>query len=200
MDKISTEFTEIQNRKKEMSPLCYFSRASLKLREWDVLSSACHLLEQSGEVSPVYASEQESPDFEIYGADELPSGYVEITEALRPDYRRGIFWPDDAKPDAPKYYDVEPPLDEPWKPLRKCICAKAKKDYPKGTWLIVYFDISSTSFRESCIPFGDRLLPEHIRKPFKRLQKFERVLILSCDMSCLVELHPSPRLILDQKT
>jgi len=202
MNDIANKLKDINKTKFENGVSKYFSREKLKFREWEVLGVIQSLLISAGCDAPSHAVESERPDFATYSPDGLPWAPVEITEILRPDYKRGEFYKCDALSDPPSPYHVPQELDEPWAQLRSQItnkASKASKYYPPETILMVYFDIGRSSFKDRRTPINEMLLKEHKREPFLNLAEFSRVLILTADMKSLVQLHPTAKTIVPDK-
>lgn len=195
---ILAKFKEVQARKATIEGPEYYQRRELKFREWDILTRVCFLLNRAGLAHPKYAAEHERPDFETFEDGGTPSWPVEITEVLRPDDRRGEFWKSDPFRNGPIYFAPEP-LNDIWMPLRVAITSKSTREYPKGTSLFVYFDISLSSFSNWETPFEEQLLHEHTIKPFNDITAFGSVYVLSSDMNKLIQLHPQARTIIGTK-
>ncbi|MDP1588299.1 MAG: hypothetical protein Q8M07_11180 [Prosthecobacter sp.] len=153
------------------------------------------MLNRAGIPHPKYATKNECPDFETFENGGNPSWPVEITEVLRPDYRRGDFWKSDPFRNGPINFEPEP-LEDIWRQFRVAITSKSTCMYPKGTSLFVYFDISLGSFSNWGTPFEEQLLQEHSIKPFGDITAFGSVYVLSSDMNKLVQLHPQARTII----
>lgn len=187
---VLAKYNEVQTRKSKMDGPGYYQRKELKFREWDILTRVCWLLAEAGQDYPKYAIESESPDFLTFSEDKSPSWTIEITEVLRPDYRRGEFWKSDPFKNGPQYFRPEP-LNDVWKPLREAICSKSARGYSQNTSLFIYFDISLGSFSDWETSFEEQLLNEHLAKPFERVDCFGGVFVLSSDMKRLVKIHPA---------
>jgi len=179
----------------------FFSNEHKKDREWQVLGAVRRLLVAGGrgQDAPVFAEANEPPDFVAYisnaANEEKRRVYVEVVDVLKPGYKRDEFHKDDAKPNAPERYEVDPPLANPWEPLRQEIKKKALKHYERPILLIVYHTLPRCCFKARHGPFHSQILDEHRREPFVGVEAFDRALILNCDMQSLVELHPHPETI-----
>jgi hypothetical protein len=190
MINIQEKSSQVEALRSEIGAVKFFSNKFKKLREWQVLCATESLLRQAGEYAPRFAAESESPDFILYGhGSEL--SYAEVVEAIRPDYLRNKFHKEDAQLETPRFYDVDPPLTDPWSTLRCEISKKA----PAATTLIAYYDLPRSTFRAWDVPFNELLLGEHATRPFQGVGSFERVLVLNCDMKSLIELAPQARTI-----
>jgi hypothetical protein len=189
MTNIQEQFSEIEATKLQIGAVAFFSDKYKKTREWQVLGAVQSLLLAAGEQAPVYADESESPDFITFNAAGEPWFNAEIVEILLPGYRRHLFHKKDAKLKPQRSYDIEPPMADPWSPLRETIKRKAEKRYGRAIALLVYYDIGRFAFRDWTRPFNEQLLAAHAAEPFVGVGKFDRVLILNCDMRSLVELQ-----------
>ncbi|MEP6668796.1 MAG: hypothetical protein ABJF10_06575 [Chthoniobacter sp.] len=199
MHDIETEYIRVRQILDQIGGAAFFSREHKKSREWYVLGAVRQLLLHAGRDFPTLAEESEAPDFRAYHADGCVWAPIEIVEVLPPDYKRHAHYKEVEQGRRSAYYVVGPPLQSPWEPLRKQITEKAHKRYPKGTCLIVYHDIGRLSFSDPSTPFHERLLAEHAVSPFIGLGSFARVLILSSEMECLVQLHPITETLVSDK-
>jgi len=190
MIEIAAQFNYIESTKFEIGGPAFFSREHKKTREWQVLGALQKLLIQGNTDFPVYAQEQEEPDFLTFSDDSNIWSPVEIVEVLRPDYERQKFHKEDAAREKPYFFEPPDPLDYPFEPLRQVISKKASKAYARDTSLVIYYDIGKMSFNEWDIPFQERLFREHESQAFNDVSVFKRVLIMSSDFECLVEMHP----------
>ena len=117
---------------------------------------------------------------------------------LPPGYRRNEVHKINTAPGAPLYHPVDDPLDAPWESLRDCIAKKATKVYANATTLLVYYDIGIWAFVDWDIPFHLRLFGENERRAFVTNSAFERIFVLSANMKFLVQLSPSPLVIIPE--
>lgn len=191
MRKIRDEFTRIESSKGDLGGSSFFSRAHKKFREWHVLGAVQRILAGQNFDHPVYATEEEEPDFLTFRADHSVWSPVEIVEVLRPDYRRQDFHKKLADRKAPNSLRPLVRLKEPFAPLRTQLAKKAGKKYATQSTLFVYFDIGRLSFDDWTTPFHTQLVREHLRQPFDGADSFKRVLVTSSDFESLVELHPN---------
>lgn len=196
MPDIEREYHRVAALLRRSDPVEFFSSAHKKSREWYVLGAVQQLLFRAGLDAPTFADESETPDFYTYRANGCSWSPIEIVEVLRPDYRRHASFKDAAQPDAPEYSECPPPLDLPWEPMRKQISDKARKGYPIETSLVVYHDIGRMSFPDWNTKFHEQLLAEHEATPFAGVELFSRVYVLSSDMTCLIQLHPTAETII----
>ncbi len=196
MRNIEAEYKQICQAVDQVSGVSFYSSDHKKTREWHILGAVCQLLPTAGFDAPTTAAEGEAPDFLTYRADGSEWAPIEIVEVLMPGRKRHAFYKQAAQPDAPDFYHMPPPLEQPWEPLRKQVISKARKNYPAGTCLVVYHNIGRISFPDCTTPFHDQLIAEHAKLPFDGLGSFGRVLILSSDMQCLVQLHPAAATII----
>jgi hypothetical protein len=195
MIRIDSQYSEVEKARRKDGAIKFFSNKQKKNREWQVLGALQRQLLASSLDAPVFAVEQESPDFSTYTEDKTFLSFVEVVEVIRPNYRRNHFFKERARPDAPVFFDVDPPLSDLWTPLREGISKKALKGYQRPISLAVYYDIPRSCFPDWSKPFDEYLLDEHKLKPFADLASFDRVFVLYCDQRGLVELHPTPTAI-----
>lgn len=192
MREIKAEFERIQSDKYSVGWREFFSRKHKRSREWDVLGALQKLLRAARHDAPEFALESETADFYTFHSDGSPSALVEIVEILPPGYKRQdrykrgseepLFWVIRGHPDR---------IKQPWLGLRRQILSKAKKPYPSGTCLVAYFDIGRMSFDDWTTPFHEQLFVGHTSHNFEGVEAFSRVLVISSDMKCLVQLAPS---------
>lgn len=198
MQSISEEFLRIESTKYDLGGAAFFSDAHKKTREWQVLGAVQKLLRAANMQAPVYAEEQEAPDFRAYTENRNLWAPIEIVEILPPDYQRHAFHKRDASSDTPRIYDVPPALKDPWEPLRQQLRKKSAMGYAGSAALIIYYDIGKFAFEDWDTSFPQQLLAEHSRQPFFGLSSFARVLVLGADMETLVQLSPELLVIADQ--
>ena len=146
MRDIETEYNRVRQTNHQIGGVAFFSSEHKKSREWHVLGAVQQLLLQAGLDAPTSADESETPDFHTYDSDGRAWASIEIVEVLRPDYKRHSSYKAAARPNAPAFYELPPPLEFPWEPMRKQIRDKARKNYPTGICLVVYHDIGRMSF------------------------------------------------------
>jgi len=170
----------------------FFSRKNSDFREWLILCTICDRLRQSGESPPLYAKKTEGSDFLLKDTNNSEFG-CEVTEALRPGYRRDDYWKRVESAGGSLSEEIEPLVLQPWNPLRNILLKKSAKPYAKSSWLLIVFNIGRFHMLDFESPFHDQILSEHGREPFSSLSEFKRVLVLSADFSCLVELFPEER-------
>lgn len=195
MLEIEVEFNRVASSIRQIGGVAFFSSTHKKSREWHVLGAVRKLLLQADLDAPSFADEGEAPDFHTFVANGRVWAPIEIVEVLRPDYKRHASYKAAAKPDAPPFYVLPPPLEAPWEPMRKQIGDKARKGYSAETCLVVYHNIGRMSFPDLDRPFHEQLLAEHASTPFAGVRSFSRVLVLTSDMKCLVQLHPEAETI-----
>ena len=201
MEEIATRYAQVKQAMSKMDGATLFSNAGKDFCEWDTLGTIQQLLLSAGRVAPTFACKGEAPDFRTYLANREPWDPFEITDVLRPGYKMHEFHKLASRPNAPMFdsHEGRDVLEHPWEPLRERITAKSHKTYPAGTCLAVYYNIMLMRFPDMDTPFHHQLLAEHTRVSFADLARFGRVLILDSAMQCLVQLHPSPSMIVPDR-
>ena len=98
------------------------------------------------------------PDFQTYLHP--TSGYwlIEVTEVLRPGYRRGQFHRD-AERSGKRIHDIPAPHPKPWSTFRDVLRKKLSKSYSVGTSLLIYDDMTASDF-PNYLPWQERVLQE----------------------------------------
>ncbi len=189
--KIKSAYWRMKSIRSQITSVSFFSDKHKKTREWLVLGAVQELLLKGGADAPVLAQEHEAPDFRTFNDDGSPWADIEIVEVLRPGYRRHKFYKTTGSLGAVPYEKTQPLLPDPWKPMREVLRRKVTKNYGSEVCLVVYFDIGRMSFEDLDTPFDKQLVREHAQEPFRDLDAFKRVLILSSDLASLVELSPA---------
>lgn len=205
MKSISSEVVAVRGRMRGTSAGEFFGdRRNESDWEWLMLGNALSLLKEAGEEVPEFAVKQESPDFLTFRTSGETFAGVEVTEVVRPDYRRNRFHQDEEK-SGRKFRAIPPPHPTPWKSLAQTLIKKFGKTYGRGTWLLLYldlarsdfYDINSADFEK---PWETTVMEEMSVWPRKDAESidlsrspFDRILIMSADCSGLMEV--SPRLV-----
>jgi hypothetical protein len=194
---VADEFARVEASRRKWGAAAYHSGKHKDDREWHVLGAMCGLMRKAGWNAPSNARKGESPDFECFSDAEgkLQWGCVEVAEVLAPGYRKHEFHTRDARPGAPRFYPVGPPLKDPWEPLRECIAKKVRKKYARSSTLLVHYDIGSGAFDDWGTPFDIRVLRENDKQPFSAPGALLGLLVMNCDMQSLIQLTPSPLVV-----
>jgi hypothetical protein len=184
---IATEFHAIDLQKDNIGGLAFFSNRYKRSREWHVLGSMQRLLKTRSNDIPEFAEESVSPDFMTYRSDGSRWHPVEITEVLRPEYRRHEYY-QKTRDNGPTISFLPPPLERPWEELQKRISNKAHVEYDRPTCLLIYLSLWLFDFPTWSKPVQDQLVDQHKKEPFRDVDRFARVLVLTSGMDTLVEL------------
>lgn len=128
--------------------------------EWLILSYLAEILSSVGWPAPEYAQKLNppEPDFQTYLAPGIAFQRIEVTEVLRPDYRRGKFHRDLAK-SGRRVYHIPNPHPEPWSSFLRVLCSKLVKPYSPNASLLIYHDMADSEFSDY-IPWHNRILAE----------------------------------------
>jgi hypothetical protein len=192
---INDEFATVAALDSQTDGSEYFSDKFKAVREWRILCTACDLMIKGGITPPYFAEKTERPDFKLYSIDDKEMGGIEVVEAMAPGYRRHKRFKEALKTGNQKLVPNGPPLADPWLTLRAEILKKAKKNYPPATKLLIYFNISGSSFENWEPSTLSQLIDEHTRSPFEGVGQFREVLILDSGMKNLVQIHPHVKAI-----
>jgi len=197
MDRISDKKSFVSSMKFTWGAVAYFSHEHEDEREWDILGSAAALLEHGNTTRlPTFALKQESPDFMLYDSSRLLIAGCEVTEVLRPGYRRHSFHKDAVFKPPGFQHGIPESIDNQWEPLTKLLRKKALRPYISDSWLLVYYDIGMLETDDWDTPFHERLLAElelnQLQMAEEEYERFHRILILSPNMKSLTEIYPNP--------
>lgn len=184
---IATQFQAIDLQKDKVGGLTFFSNRHKRSREWHVLGSMQRLLKTRSNDFPEFAEESLNPDFMTYKSDGSRWHPVEITEILRPDYRRHEHY-QKTRDNGPIVFYLPPPLKRPWEELQKQISKKALIEYDRATCLLIYLSLWLFDFPTWSKPVHEQLLDQHKKEPFRDIDRFARVFVLTSGMDTLVEL------------
>ena len=184
---ISDRFLAIDSQINDLGALEFFSNRHKRLREWHVLGAMQRLLKGRSQDFPDFAEENLRPDFITYRSDGTPWHPVEITEVLRPGDRRHDRYRQ-ANKGGPRVSFLPPALKRPWDGLQNQISKKAKAGYDRETCLLVYLQIWLFDLPHWSEPVHAQLLTRHEGDPFRDIDKFSRVFVLSSGMHAMVEL------------
>jgi hypothetical protein len=101
------------------------------------------------------------PDYKLYTQLDVTPTPVEVTELLDPGRKRDdeykLAWETATRTGdyLPGEFPPDPPADYDWQLIagaRTLFCKKFSKDYPEGTWLVVYFNPTLfTAFQEDTL-------------------------------------------------
>jgi len=191
MRDIASEFDTIEKTKYQIGGPTFFSRSHKKTREWQVLGVTQNILREQGFDYPVYAKEQEKPDFIAYRDDGSIWSRIEIVEILVPGYKRQDYHKKLAQRKHPHFFGRIKPLTEPFAPLREQIAKKSLKPYARDSTLIVYYDIGRLHIEDAHLPFEKLISDEHNRQPLDHINTFRRVLVLNASLDALLEIYPA---------
>src|SRR6266436_1931959 len=113
--RISDERARIDGYKLAVGAAEFFNnRAYDEDFEWLILAYLAEILSSIGRQAPEYAQKLEppNPDFQTYLALGIAFQRIEVTEVLRPGYRRGKFHRELAK-SSQRFYDIPAPHPKP---------------------------------------------------------------------------------------
>jgi hypothetical protein len=161
MKRIADERARIDAYKRSVRTCTFFNdRKYREDLEWLILSYLVTILSATKRPAPEFAEKllPPSPDFQTYSAQRECFRQIEITEVLRPGYRRGQFYRELAKTDK-RYYQIRDPHPQPWTSFRHVLQSKLTKPYPHNSWLLIYHDMSASEFKDFT-PWHERVLGE----------------------------------------
>ena len=190
---ILKKYAELKSAEGSFPKAELFRRHNRKNLEWRILGSVCDLLKIAGLDHPFLAEEKDPPDFVTYREDNSLWSEVEITEVLEPGRKRNEEMNSGMEPVPGYIYPIPPPLKEPFLGLRHAVLEKVKKPYAPNCVLIVYFNIGNCAISYESDKFAPHLQEEVSKQPFDGVGNFKRVLVLSSDMTELVELIAEDR-------
>lgn len=115
--------------------------------EWLILSYLTAALSAAGWEYPEYAEKLHppQPDFQTYIDLATPHRLIEVTEVLRPDYRRAEFHREAARR-GQKIYNIPDPHPQPWSTFCHVLRSKLRKPYARGSSLLIYHDMTASDF------------------------------------------------------
>ena len=128
--------------------------------EWLILSYLTAALSAAGWECPAYAKKLQppQPDFQTFLDPATPHWLVEVSEVLRPDYRRGQFHREAARR-GEKIHDIPDPHPRPWSTFCHVLKSKLRKPYARGSSLLIYHDMTASDFPDYR-PWHERVLEE----------------------------------------
>jgi hypothetical protein len=184
---ISSKFDLIETARANVDATEFFSNSYKRSREWHILGAMQRLLKTNSDDIPEFAEERLRPDFMTFRHDGSPWLPVEITEALRPHDRRHKRYKQ-TKSTGQKLRWLPPPQEKPWETLQEQISKKARMGYSPDTCLIVYFGLWLFDFPTWSEPVHQLLSAQHKSMPFRDINSFSRVFVLTSGMDAMVEL------------
>jgi hypothetical protein len=128
--------------------------------EWLILSYLSDALSVTGLQAPELAEKLSppDPDFQTYIRGGESFQRIEVTEVLRPDYRRGAFHREMAQR-GQRFYDIPDPHPEPWSSFCQALRNKLRKPYSSSSSLLIYHDMPDSEFPDFS-PWHERILGE----------------------------------------
>lgn len=165
--------------------------------EWLILSYLTRILTLAGQLSPEYAEKLSppAPDFQTYLASDTPFRRIEVTEVLRPDYRRGEVHSQRAK-SSQRFYDVSDPHSQPWSSFHRVLRAKLAKPYALNSWLLIYHDMPASEFADFS-PWHERVrralctwTNDSATTCDITASHYESIYVVDCNGEGAVRLHP----------
>jgi hypothetical protein len=197
--RIADERTRIDNYEGSISDEDFFNDRRYKEDlEWLTLAYLVDILSSVGWLVPEYAMKIEGdgqPDFQTYLTPNVPHRKVEVTEVLRPGYKRGAFYRSQAAR-GQKMYQIGGPHPEPWSSFRTVLSSKLDKPYSDGAWLLVYHDMGYSDFQDGQ-KWHERTLV-HLRKWTSDSKttcditrsRYENIFVIDSSGQGAVRLHP----------
>jgi hypothetical protein len=173
---ISEERARIDAYKHSVGGARFFNdRAFREDFEWLILSYLTSALSAAGWKYPEYAEKlpPPAPDFQTYLTRDLPSSPIEITEVLRPGYRRGAFHRKAAQ-SGERIHNIPNPHPQPWSSFLSVLRKKLAKSYSGHSSLLIYHDMADSEFPEHA-PWHERL--------FARLRTWTYESDCTCDLT-----------------
>lgn len=158
--------------------------------EWWVLGKVIKILQERAKEQPVYAKKADPPNADFITFDKQKNNFksVEITEIMPPERKRTLEYTTE------NFRNRNNPNVGLWLQLKDRLKNKLLKDYGKGCWLFIYFNIKYGDIT----PYGywERGLKYHFdtwinanQLSFKNC-KYEKILILDSKGEGLVSLFP----------
>jgi hypothetical protein len=165
--------------------------------EWLILSYLTGALEAAGWETPEYAQKLDppEPDFMVFVNPSVPYRRVEVSEVLRPDYRRAEFHREAARR-GQKIYQIPPPHPQPWSSFCHVLRSKLRKQYAAGSWLLIYHDMPASEFPDYA-PWHERILRELGSWKYDSANtcditrsRYENIFVVDASVDGAVRLHP----------
>jgi hypothetical protein len=164
--------------------------------EWLILAYVSDILSATGWPAPQFAKKLSppDPDFQTFLSVCTPFRRVEVTEILRPGYRRGVYHRELATSDR-LFHEAPEPHPRPWSSFGKVLGQKLAKSYSPGSWLVIYHDMGISEFKDF-MPWHERILNElrtwtsdsspcNITK-----SQYKSIFVIDCSGIGAVRLHP----------
>jgi hypothetical protein len=165
--------------------------------EWLILSYLTGALAAAGWEHPEFAQKRQppEPDFMTYLDPSTPSRPVEVSEVLRPEYRRGEFHREAARLGR-KFYEIPDPHPKPWSSFCHVLRSKLRKPYAAGAWLLIYHDMTASEYPDYR-PWHELVLQELTGWTYDSgetcditASKYETIFVVDASGTGLVRLHP----------
>ena len=165
--------------------------------EWLTLSCLVDILKRSGRAFPRYAAKMppSEPDFSTFLNPTTPFRPVEITEVLRPGYRR-----DDEYKKVMAGGDplrVLEPHPAPWSSFKRVLSNKFTKSFPSNTWLLIYHNMWLFDFQPDDCLWHERVLGQLRAWTFDSHEtcditksRYEQIYVLDSGCTGAIRLHP----------
>ena len=141
---IKNELRRVTQFNKENFGEIYLSQKYKSDTEWWVLGKFCYCLENAQKMYPIFAHKRKNtnpPDFETFDNNNIPFGYFEITEVMKPGRKRSDEYKNNTIYNSKAFeYDIKN-INE----LLICLNKKLKCQYTK-TDLIVRINVNINDF------------------------------------------------------
>jgi hypothetical protein len=180
------------------APAAFFNSHENEDWEWVILSYLAEILSSVGLQSPEYAQKLKppSPDFQTYLADKSPFRLIEVTEVIRPGYKRNLSHKRLAAEGITEY-EPPRPRPQPWSGFRQVLQKKFSKRYPPDTCLLVYHNMAESEFHDSHPNWHERVLRELRKWTYDSpsscditRSRYHSILVIDCTGEAAVRLHP----------
>jgi hypothetical protein len=199
MKRISDERARIDAYRFKLGPARFFNdRGKKEDWEWLILSYLTNILCWAGLKSPEYAEKVQppAPDFQTYLSDKSNYRPIEVTEVIRPGYRRNLFHRRLAVAKITAY-DPPDPHPQPWSNFHHVLQEKLAKRYSLDTWLLLYHDMPESEFHDDYPSWHERLLGElrtwtheSPRTCDVTRSRYHSIFVVDCTGQAAVRLHP----------
>ncbi len=159
--RISDEHARIDSYRFNLGSATFFNARQYKEDlEWLTLSSFSNLLRAAGRDAPEFAQKLRppEPDFQTYVDTRTLFRRIELTEVLRPGYRRGEFHRS-LEMSGRKFWQIPEPHPQPWLSFLHVLRRKLAKSSGADEWLVIYHDMPASEFSDY-MPWHDRVLSE----------------------------------------